>query len=132
MSVLADSRFSDAQHLVSKGDNKTDEIKGSLVSDTHTRVVRFEAGADSFVIPFSAIRSLLYERSAKPRYAEGLLLAWPLLFTKSKKHFVTIQYSDPSGQGRFEIVRLDKNNVQTALQTLEADTGVRVERSEER
>ena len=54
------------------------------------------------------------------------------LFTKSKKHFVTFQYTDASGQGKFEIVRLDKANFTRALATLEADTGIKVERSEER
>lgn len=60
------------------------------------------------------------------------MLAWPLLFTKSKKHFVTIQYTDATGQGKFEIVRLDKGNFTLALATLEADTGIKIERTEER
>ena len=103
------------------------------MSDPTSKVVRFDADGHAVVqIPYSSIKSILYERAAKPRYATGLLFAWPLLFTKSKKHFLTMQYTDASGQGKFEIVRLDKDNVTTALAALQADTGVHIERTEER
>ena len=130
---MADGRFSGARLLVPKNDDKMQEVEGTLHSDARARHVRFDTGGRAaFEVPYDRIRSLLYERAAKPRYAAGLLLAWPLLFTKSKKHFLTIQYADASGQGKFEIVRLDKNNFSMALATLEADTGVKVERTEER
>ena len=101
--------------------------------NAQTNEVRFEAdGSVSWRIPVEAIRSLYYERTSKPRYAAGLLIAWPLLFTKSKQHYLTIQYKDQSGDGKFQIVQLDKVNVRTALETIEADTGIKIERSQER
>lgn len=131
-SVLADGQFAKAQLMVPKDDKKMQEIEGRLVSDSRAKVLRFDTGGRSaFEIPFASIKSMLYEKASKPRYTAGVLLAWPLLFTKSKKHFVTIQYVDASGQGKFEIVRLDKGNFSLALATLEADTGVKVERSQE-
>ncbi len=131
--VLADGRFINANLVVPKDDGKAQEVEGVLISDTKAKVLRFESGGRAaFEIPFGKVKSILYERTAKPRYGAGLLLAWPLLFTKSKKHFVTIQYADASGKGKFEIVRLDKGNFSMALATLEADTGIKVERTEER
>jgi hypothetical protein len=61
-----------------------------------------------------------------------MLVAWPLLFTKSKKHWLTFQYSDASGTGQYAIIRLDKSNFREALATVEAETGKKVERTEER
>jgi len=126
--AFADGRFGDARLMVGK-----QQIEGTLVSDAKMKQIAFDAnGNTQFQVPFDKVRSLLYERAAKPRYAAGLLLAWPLLFTKSKQHYLTIQYTDAAGEGKFQIVRLDKNNVQAALNTIEADTGVKVERTEER
>lgn len=126
--AFADGRFDDAKLLVGK-----DRIVGALVSDARKREVRFDAdGAQPFRISSESIKSIYYERASKPRYAAGLLIAWPLLFTKSKQHFLTIQYSDKSGEGKFQIVQLDKKNFRTALETIEADTGIKIERAEER
>ena len=133
VSLLADGRFTKANLIVPTDGGKAQELEGSLVSDTRAKVLRFETGGRATVeVPYDRIKGLLYERASKPRYGMGLLLAWPLLFTKSKKHFVTVQYTDASGAGKFEIIRLDKGNVTLALATLEADTGIKVERSEEK
>jgi hypothetical protein len=131
--AMADGRFAEARLLVPKNDNKMQEVEGILVSDSRARHVRFDTGGRAaFEVPFESIKSIHYEKASKPRYAAGLLLAWPLLFTKSKKHYLTIQYVDGAGQGKFEIVRLDKRNFTMALATLEADTGMKIDRSEER
>lgn len=131
--MLADGQFAKARLMVPKDDNKMQEVEGRFVSDTAAKRVRFETGGrTAFEVPFESIKSILYEKASKPRYTAGLLLAWPLLFTKSKKHYVTIQYADASGQGKFEIIRLDKDNFTLALATLEADTGIKIERTEER
>ncbi len=133
VSLLADGRFPKAHLMVPKDDGKAQELEGTLVSETREKLLRFETGGRTTVeIPYGRIKGLLYERASKPRYGMGLLLAWPLLFTKSKKHFVTVQYTDASGAGKFEIIRLDKGNVTMALATLEADTGIKMERSEEK
>jgi hypothetical protein len=55
-----------------------------------------------------------------------------LLLTRGKEHFLTIQYKDEKGQGQFAIVRLDKRNYRDCLAAIEAQTGRRVERMEER
>jgi hypothetical protein len=131
--ALADGRFANARLLVPKNDDKMQEVEGTLASDAKAKHVRFDTGGRvAFEVPYDKIKSILYERASKPRYTAGLLLAWPLLFTKSKKHFLTIQYVDASGEGKFEIVRLDKGNFTMALATLEADTGIKIDRTEER
>lgn len=109
------------------------QLAGTLVSDTESRRVLFDTGGSiAAQMPFERIKALHYERAAKPRYAAGLLVAWPLLFTKSKQHYLTIQYADDAGAGKFVMMQLAKENFRTVLDTLEADTGVKVDRTEER
>jgi hypothetical protein len=128
MSAFADGRFTEARLMIGK-----QQVVGALISDTQARLLSFDiAGSLPFQIPFDKIRALYYERASQPRYAAGLLVAWPLLFTKSKQHFLTIQYNDASGTGKYQVLRLDKANVRMALETLEADTGIKIERTEER
>ena len=115
-----------------EGKEKPQEIGGSIATDPVAKSLRFQSKKMTVDIPAASITKIVYERASKPRYAAGLLLAWPLLFTKSKKHYLTVQYADAAGQGKFEIVRLDKDNVTTALAALEADTGIRIQRTEER
>jgi hypothetical protein len=126
--ISADGRFDRARLIVG-----ATQVEGELVCDSSGKRLAFEAaGTRPVDIPFDAIKSIRYERSARPNYAAGLLVAWPLLFTKTKQHYVTVQYNDAAGEGKFHLFRLDKRNVRGALDTLEADSGIRVERFEER
>jgi hypothetical protein len=126
--------FSDCQYFYkSPGDSKARPIKGSLIFDPKgSQVGFFSEGSNRIDIPYSNITTLLYERTSKPRYALGLLVAWPLLFTKSKKHYLTVQYKSAEGQGQYALFQLDKENYQRVLATAESQTGKKVERSEEK
>jgi hypothetical protein len=129
------NQFERAEFLKSPapGQKKGEAVKGTLNFDTNRKAILFldKHGAESLDIKYDSVKNLLYERTAKPRYTEGLLIAWPLMFTKSKKHYLTLQYEEPAGTGHYAIVHLDKSNYQEILATIEAQTGKRVERTEE-
>ena len=103
----AQTHFDHAEFLkaAAPGQKKGAAVKGTLHFDGPKKAVLFldKKGDPAFDIKYDSIKSLLYERTSKPRYAEGLLIAWPLLFTKSKKHYLTIQYEEPAGTGHFAI-----------------------------
>jgi len=135
--VSAQTKFDHAEYLKSAqpGEKKKGEtVQGSVSFEAENKVIRFlsKDGAPEFTIAAGSVKGLHYERTSRPRYAEGLLIAWPLLFTKSKKHFLTIQYADAAGTGQFAIIHMDKNNYQQILAAAEAQTGVKVDRSEEK
>jgi len=104
---------------------KTQKIKGSL---------EFSAGAVSFsgkkdvAFDYAEIDKFVYERTATPRYKAGLLFAWPLLFTKGKKHFLTVHAAGDS----YAVFRLHKSSYRMILTVAEAKSGHAVEREEER
>jgi hypothetical protein len=135
--LAAQTKFDHVEYLKSVQQaekTKGEPVKGALFLDSAKKSIEFldKDGATTFAIPNSAIRSLHYERTSRPRYAEGLLIAWPLLFTKSKKHYLTIQYTDAGGEGHFAILHLDKSNYQQILAATEAQTGLKVDREEEK
>lgn len=130
----AQSQFQDAEYLMKvPNEKKPKNVEGTLVFDSAAKAVRFTSkGANQLDIQYSTITGMLYERTSKPRYAAAILLSPLFIFSKSKKHFLTLQYKGPDGQGQFALVRLHKKNFQTALATAEAQTGIKIERNEER
>jgi hypothetical protein len=135
--LLAATKFDHAEYLKPKteGQKKDDHpVKGSIAFDQDKKTVEFldEKGVAVITIPGDRIKSMLYEQTSKPRYAEAILISPFFLFTHSKKHFLTIQYTDAEGQGTFAMIHLDKSNARDIVAAAEADTGKKVERTEEK
>lgn len=109
-------------------------VKGILSFDTEKKSVDFldQKGGPAFSIKYDSIKSILYEKTSTPRYAEAVLISPLFLFSHSKKHFLTIQYTDANGTGQFVIVHLDKKNAREAVALAEAQTGKKVEQVEEK
>jgi hypothetical protein len=75
---------------------------------------------------------MLYEKTSHPRYTEAILISPFFLFSKTKKHFLTVQYTDERGDGKFMMLHMDKSNAEDIVNTAEAQTGQKVTREEER
>jgi hypothetical protein len=134
---LAATKFDHAEYMKPKAEGqKKDEhpVQGSISFDKDKKTVEFldKKGVAVLSIPDDKIKSMLYEKTSKPRYAEAILISPLFIFAHSKKHFLTIQYTDTDGQGKFAMVHLDKGNAQDIVATAEAETGKKVERSEEK
>ena len=109
-------------------------VKGTLSFDAGKKSVDFldQKGALAFSIKCDSIKTILYEQTSKPRYAEAILISPLFIFSHSKKHFITIQYTDTAGVGQFVIVHLDKKNAREIVAVAEAQTGKKVEHVEEK
>lgn len=122
-------KFDDVKYLKTTDKKKAEEVDAELEINKETGELRIAPEKSSAIsIAKSQVTNIVYERTSRPRYVSGLLLAWPLLFTKGKKHFVTIQYKTADGKGEFALLHLDKNNYQAILASAEAATGVKVEK----
>ena len=139
MSIVtaAEIKFDKAEYLPPKveGQKKAgNPVKGHVVFDKDKKAVEFqdEKGQIEVTVPYDKIKSLLYEKSSRPRYAEAILLSPFFLFSKTKKHFLTIQYADEAGAGQFFMVHMDKSNASDIVNTAQAETGKTVERTEEK
>src|SRR5262245_2254583 len=94
------TQFEGAQYyLKTPNEKKTKQVDGTLVLDPSAKVARFEAkGKTEVEIPYGSITSLLYERAATPRYSAAVLVSPLFLFSKSKKHFLTVSTKTPKGR----------------------------------
>jgi hypothetical protein len=108
--------------------------KGALIFNSEKKIVEFQAqkGSEVISIPYTQVKGLLYEQASKPRYTEAVLISPMFLLAHSKKHYLTIQYTDANGTGQYAIVQLDKKNAQNAVAAAQAETGKDVERVEEK
>jgi hypothetical protein len=109
-------------------------VKGALSFNSENKSVDFlgKNGTSAFSIKYDTIKSILYERTSTPRYAEAVIISPLFLLSHSKKHFLTIQYTDASGASQFVIVHLDKKNAREVVALAEAQTGRKVEQVEEK
>jgi len=130
--LLRADTFKDVKYFYKAvGNEKAEQIDGALKIDSDAQMIQFRCKKTVLEVPSSAVTNLIYERAAKPRYAVGVLVAWPFLFTKSKQHYLTIQYTDQEA-AKYALFKLDKGNYREILAAVEAATGKQVQRSEER
>ncbi len=135
--TFAATQFNHAEFFkaTSAGQKKSgSSVKGTLSFDAAKKSVEFltESNATAFSIKYDVIKDLLYEQTSTPRYAEAVLISPFFLLAHSKKHYLTIQYTDEAGAGQFVIVRLDKKNARAAVAAAESETGKKLERVEEK
>ena len=63
---------------------------------------------------------------------EAVIISPLFLLSNAKKHYLTIQYADEAGAGKYAIVHLDKKNAREAVACAEAQTGKQVEQIDEK
>ena len=79
-------------------------------------------------IPYDSITKMVYERSSHRRYKSAIFLSIFALFTKGKKHWLSIEFEGVEDLPQnFCHVRLDKDNFRQILTALRAATGVEIE-----
>ena len=78
-------------------------------------------------IAFDRVHTLEYGQRVSRRYAEAILISPVLLLAKSRKHFLTVGYTDGEGRRQALVFQVDKGDVRAVLAGLEAKTGRRVE-----
>jgi len=121
--------FDKAVYIKPVEGSKGEPVPGVLRFDTAKKEMQFvgTGGPPALSVKYEAIKGLLHEYSATPRYAAALVVP-PLLFTKSKKHYLTVSYLDAAGTPKYAIFHLDKSNFQEVLTRAESETGKKMER----
>jgi len=77
-------------------------------------------------IPYAKIDSLEYGQKAGRR-GGSVVLSPLVLFSKKRKHFLTIGYIDAAGKQQAAVFELGKDIIRTTLAILEARTGKKIE-----
>jgi hypothetical protein len=78
-------------------------------------------------IPYSKINSLEYGQKAGRRLGLAIVVNPLFLFSKKRKHFLTIGYMDDNNKQQAAVFELGKSVIRPTLSGLEAKTGKKVE-----
>ena len=78
-------------------------------------------------VPYDKVNTVEYGQHVGRRYAEAVLISPLFLLSKTRKHFVTVGYTDAKGRQQAIVLEVNKGDVRAVLAELEAKTGRRVE-----
>ncbi len=131
--LFADTKFDHAELMKANSAGQKHSgsaVKGTFAIDDAAKTIQFlnAKGEPVLSIKFSDVKTLLYSRAERPRYAEAVVISPFFLMSYSIKHFLTIQYNDEASAVQYVIVHLDKKNARQAVAAAEAETGKKVDR----
>jgi len=123
------------------GSDKTMYIGGTVASlkagvegkssTADTKVFVFEYKGGRFVVPYDRVDSLEYGQKAGRRVGMAILVSPVLIFSKKRKHFLTLGYTDENDKQQAAVFELGKDIVRVTLASLEARTGRKIEYQDE-
>jgi hypothetical protein len=94
---------------------------------TDERYLAFYAGKAQLRVPYERVNLLEYGLQVDRRLALALVVSPIFLLSKSRRHFLTVGYTDERGTQQAMVFRVDKNSIRAALVVLEARTGLNVQ-----
>lgn len=111
----------------------SEKAEGNLDTATDTQIVFTpERGkGPSLMIPYAAITGLEYGQKAGRRVAVAVLVSPLALFSKKRKHFLTISYKDNADKEQAIVLELGKDIVRTTLTVVETRSGKAIEYQDE-
>jgi len=87
----------------------------------------FEYKGGKLAIPYDQVNDLEYGQKAGRRLGLALTISPWLLFSKKRKHFLTMGWKDEQGKQHAAVFELGKSIIRTTIATLEARTGKKVD-----
>ena len=126
--LLADDvSFPKTKYVIQDG-GKDKEIKANLVFTEDSIIVKERKKPKVFrTIPYKQVTEIIYERSTHARAKTAILISPLALFSKGKKHWLTITYQDGDKKD-FVLLKLDKKEYKRILATSDVRTGKKAER----
>lgn len=82
-------------------------------------------------IPYDRINSLEYGQKAGRRIGVAIMVSPIALFSKKRKHFLTLSYLDDQDKQQAAVFEMGKDIVRVTLASLEARTGRKIEYQDE-
>ena len=92
-----------------------------------TRYFAFYTKGKQVRVPYDRVNLLEYGQKVDRRLLMAVVISPIFLLAKSRKHFLTVGYTDDDGKQQAMVFRVDKNGIRAALVGLEARTGQKVQ-----
>ena len=87
----------------------------------------FTWGKGKWEVPYKNITKMEYGQKAGRRVGAAISVSPLLLFSKKRKHYLTLQLKDEEGKSQAALFELSKGTYQQVLAALEAKTGVKID-----
>jgi hypothetical protein len=97
----------------------------SSAKDDKSFLFEFKGGA--LKIPYEQVNDLEYGQKAGRRVGVAIMVSPFALFSKKRKHFLTIGWKDEQEKQHAAVLELGKSVIRTTIATLEARTGKKVD-----
>jgi hypothetical protein len=107
-----------------------ENTEGTL-SAADDKFVVFEAKGYKLSIPYAQVTSLEYGQKAGRRVGLGVAISPVFLFSKKRRHYLTIGYVDESKKPQAAVLELGKDVIKPTLSALEAKAGRKIEYQDE-
>lgn len=97
-------------------------------TSTHDeKVYTFNADGKTVSIPYERVDSLEYGQKAGRRLGVAIMVTPLALFSKKRRHYLTISWKDDNDKQQAMVLELGKDIIRSELATLEARTGRKIE-----
>jgi len=100
--------------------------EGTLDTDNEKALI-FNSPKGRFEIPYEYITSIEYGQKAGRRLGVALVVTVWALFSKKRRHFVTIGFTDINNTAQGVVLEIPKGYTKTTLTILEVRSGRKVE-----
>ncbi|MBA3974550.1 MAG: hypothetical protein C0504_10075 [Candidatus Solibacter sp.] len=87
----------------------------------------FSSAKGGFAINYKSIKTLEYGQKAGRRLGVALVITVWALFSKKRKHFLTIGFDGSAGQPQGVVLEIAKGRAKTFITIIEARSGKKVE-----
>jgi len=104
-----------------------ERTKGWLDTSADPKALLFWSKKGTFQIPYDGVTSLEYGQKAGRRLGVALAITVFALFSKKRKHFVTIGFKDAKDQPQGVVLELAKGKSKPLITLVEARSGVKCE-----
>ena len=98
--------------------------KGRLVVDGKNIAFQRKSGQAYFSIPTSSVQDVFYSRVSGRRIGAAIAVTPFLLFSKGRKHYMTLTFNDGGEMVGAVEFRLHKGNYRSCLRSVEQATGL--------
>jgi hypothetical protein len=139
--LLALLLLAEATAYAGVGSKNTEYVGGTITSikagsegkssTADEKVFVFEYKKDKLTIPYAKINGLEYGQKAGRRVAMAILVSPIALFSKKRKHFLTVNFMDENDKQQAVVFELGKDVVRVTLASLEARSGQKIEYQDE-
>ena len=118
---------SDKTRYVGGTENEIKDGAEGTVSAKDEKNFLFSYGGSTLSVPYDQINDLEYGQKAGRRVGVAIMVSPLALFSKKRRHFLTLGWKDAQDKQHAAVFELGKDVVRTTITTLEARSGRKVE-----